>query len=573
MAQTSNENKNIKQQVSTKSSWEETLARFNSIMGQFAGLPLDSFYGVFGRAMSNMAPIQNSRIKAISPLPCDYTKYDLGEFLRKPQSNETALQQVAEGLRWSTYSFQKLVKSYADMLEFHSIVLPQYVMSDEIKSDAFKREVRLVDKFIKKVSLKEEGRKIAMQAETQGKVYYVPRYSVDKSHNEVNYFFLQELPKQWCTIIGKNSVSGWTVSFDLMYFSQIGTDFRQFGDLFEPYMTAFATWQKDKKSFRGKYIYATRNNAREESEVKAWMQNGRWFYYVSLPIERVWTFEIDKSTAIVASPLAGLMQTFAQQADYEAAQLPVILNSLIKIFTGEIPYNDRDNATQEDSYKLSIGGLRYFVEQFNSLMRANQTAGVGFYGAPFQNIRAWDYPEASNANEISRSYLSYGLAKSGAQGVIPIDDRPTEEAVKASEKLEPKYAQSIYGTFERMLNFILNEDLSLRFSWKVKIFGDIYSDEQVRADCLKLIDKGSTYSYLTLCALDDISLLDMLSMSDMVNESGLLDKLRVPPTSFTQSGNSQLKSDTGGAPVKDEASRTETVIEKETQGATEDGDE
>ena len=503
-----------------------------------------------------MAPVQNARVKAISPLPCDYTKYDLGEFLRHPQDSEYPLQQVAEGLRWSTYSFQKLVKSYADMLEFHSIALP-HATGEEIESDAFKRESRLVDKLIRKASLKAEGRKIAMQAGTQGKVFYVPRYSVDKSHNAVNYFFMQELPKQWCTIIGRNSVSGWTVSFNLMYFMQIGTDFRQFGDLFEPYMTDFAAWQKDKKAFRGKFVYMSRNNAREESEVKAWMQDGRWFYYVSLPIERVWTFEIDPSTAIVASPFAGLMQTFAQQADYEAAQISLILNPLIKIFTGEIPYNDRENATKEDSYKMSNGGRDMFVAIFDELMRRNNTAGVGFYGAPFENIKSHDFAESSNANSVSRSFLSYGFAKSGAQGIIPIDDRPTEEAVKASERLEPQFAQAVYRTFERMLSFILNEDLSLRFAWEVKIFGDIYSDEQVRADCLKLIDKGSTYAYLILYALDNLSLLDVLSVTDMVKSSGILDKLRVPPTAFTQTTKRQPLSDTNGAPTKTEQEKQE----------------
>ena len=556
MAKAGTQKTNKQGEATSQNSWGAVIARFNSTVGQFAGMPFDTAYGIFSRAWANMAPMQNARVKAISPLPCDYTKYDLGEFLRHPQDSEYPLQQVAEGLRWSTYSFQKLVKSYADMLEFHSIVLP-HATSEEIESDAFMREVRLVDKLIKKASLKAEGRKIAMQSGTQGKVFYVPRYSVDKSHNTVNYFFMQELPKQWCMIIGKNSVSGWTVSFNLMYFMQIGTDPSQYGDLFLPFLKDFAEWKDEKKAIRKKFVYMTRNNAQEESEVKAWMQDGKWMYYVSLPIERVWTFEIDPSTAIVASPFSGLMQTFAQQADYEAAQISLILNPLIKIFTGEIPYNDRDNATKEDSYKMSNGGRDMFVAIFDELMRRNNTAGVGFYGAPFENIKSHDFQEASNANSVSRSFLSYGFAKSGAQGIIPIDDRPTEEAVKASERLEPQFAQAVYRTFERMLSFILNEDLSLRFAWEVKIFGDIYSDEQVRADCLKLIDKGSTYAYLILYALDNLSLLDVLSVTDMVKSSGILDKLRVPPTAFTQTTKRQPLSDTNGAPTKTEQEKQE----------------
>ena len=570
MAKAGTAKKNM-QEATPQSSWGAAIARFNSLMGQFAGMPFDTAYGIFSRAWANMAPLQNARVKAISPLPCDYTKYDLGEFLRHPQDSEYPLQQVAEGLRWSTYSFQKLVKSYADMLEFHSIVLP-HATAEEIESDAFMREARLVDKLIKKASLKSEGRKIAIQAGTQGKVFYVPRYSVDKSHNAVNYFFMQELPKQWCMIIGKNSVSKWTVSFNLMYFMQIGTDPSQYGDLFLPFLKDFAAWKDEKKAIRKKFVYMTRNNAREESEVKAWMQDGRWFYYVSLPIERVWTFEIDPSTAIVASPFSGLMQTFAQQADYEAAQLPIILNSLIKVFTGEMPYYEANSAKDDDGYRLSLGGRALFEAYWNQMMAQNNTAGTAFYMAPVKNIHAWDYPESANANGISQSFLTYGMAKSGTQALIPVTDRPTQGMAEISAHLESQYDQAIYRTFERMLAFILNEELSLRWEWQVTLWGDVYSDDAARAHALKLIDKGDLWSWIVLCSLDGISIFDRVCANRIVKSSGFMKTLEVPKNAYTQSDNSQPKSDTGGAPTKGESERAETVIEKQTQSATEDSD-
>lgn len=547
-----------------QSSWKAAFQRFNSILGQFAGLPMESLYGAFGRAMNywnNLPSVQNSRVKALSPLPCDYTKQELNEFLVNPQSSEYPLQQVSEGLRWTNYSFNKTVRSYADMLQFHSLILPQHATADEIKSDEFKREYRLVEKVVKSLAPKQTGRKLATQAGYQGKVFYVPRYSVDKSHNKCNYLFMQQLPtgRDWAKIIGLNNISDWTVSFNLMYFMQPGTDYRQFGDLFEPFMTDFNKWvtKEERKAFKGKFVYASRNNAEFESEVKAWQQNGRWFYYVSLPIDRVWTFEIDSSTAITVSPFAGLMQTYAQQADYEAAQLSLIMNPLIKIFTGEIPYTKADSATEEDGFRLSVEMRAVFEAFWNQMMAANQTSGTAFYTAPVENIRSHDYPEAAGANDISKKFLEYGMAKSGIQALVPITDRPTEEAVKASEKLEPQFAQNIYRCFEKMLNYILNEQLNLTYSWRVQIFGDIYSDEQVRANCLKLIDKGSTYAYLILCALDDISLTEMVSMTHLVDASGLLDKLSVPPTAFTQTTRSQPKSDTGGAPTKTEQEKQE----------------
>lgn len=556
------------------------MQRLNNILGMYSGLPQGAMYSAFSRAIANFAPVQHGRTIGINPLPCDFTKEELGAFLRNPASSEYQLQQVGAGLRWSAYPFNKLVLSYASIPTFKNYVAPQYIDKDTLSNDNFKREWRLVEKIRKALDIQSFGRKVTAQAMTYGKVFYMLRTDIDKSHNSVRYAFWQQLPQKYCLIEGFNSVSVYTISFDLTYFYQFGTDYHQFGDLFEPFMLDFYKWREKEEVIKGKYIYASIGGVQERFKIQAyqsngdnsWKQAGQWCYWVSLPIDRVWTFEIDPSTAIAASPLSGLMQTFAQQADYEAAQLSLILNPLIKIFTGEIPYNDRENATKEDSYKLSVAGLEYFIEMFNQLMRQNQTAGAGMYAAPFQNIKSHSFEEAAGANEINQKFSLYAGSKSGTNGIIPMTDRPTEESVKTSAKLEARYATNIYNTLQSAVNYLLQEQLILSYDWDFKVFGDIYNDETTRANCLKQIDKGNTTAYLILCALDDSCLLDKLTEAQFVKASGFLDLLTVPPTSFTQSGNSQPKSDTGGAPTKTEQQKQEYHEEKQTQGATEDGD-
>lgn len=557
-----------------KSSYSVVLEKLNSIAANYANLPMDSIYSAFSRAASgyweNFTPIQRNRILQINPLPYDFTKEQLNEFLKYPQNSDYELQQIGEGLRWSNYSWQKLIKSYADMLQFHTIVTPKYVTKEDIKSENFKREYRLVEKLISVMRPKEIGRKIAMQAGTQGKVFYVPRFEIDKSHNKVSYFFLQELPKSACTLIGFNNISGWTVSFNLCYFLQVGTDYRQFGSLFEPYMDSFAEWystpeNERKISKRGeKFVYATKNNERIEGNRRMWVQNGTAFYYVSLPIDRVWTFEVDSSTGIVASPFTGLMQTLSQQSNFEAAQLSNIINPLIKIFTGEIPYTKAENSTQEDGFRLSLGGRALFEQFWENLTAAHNTDGTAFFTAPVENIKSHDFNAAANSNEISRSYLIYSGAKAGTNGLIPVDDRPNEETVKNSAKLEAQFEKQIYRTFERMTDCII-ESLNLKYEWAVQYWGDIYSDDQVRANALKQIDKGDLYSWQVICSQDGISIFDRLAVSETIKESGFTELLMPPQTSYTQSTKSQSKSDTGGAPNKDQMQVEETKIEKQVE--------
>lgn len=572
MAQTAKKTtKSTQDKVTEKaSSYSAVIERLNNTLSMYSNLPMDSVYSAFGRALgywANQPQIQRNRILGLNPLPCDYTKEELNNFLVNPQNSEYQLQQVGEGLKWTNYSWFKLIKSYADMLQFHSLVLPQHATAEEINSDSFKREARLVYKVIKALMPKQTGRKAAQQAENQGKVFKLPRYSIDKSHNKVNYFLVQDLPKQWCTIIGQNNISDWTISFNLMYFMQPGTDYRQFGDLFEPYMKDFDEWvtADTRKAFKGKFVYASRNNADNfEYDVKVWQQNSRWYYYVSLPIDRVWTFGIDDSTAIVASPFSGLMQNFSQQADREAAELSLILNPIMKLVTGEMPYYESNSAKDDDGYRLSLGGRALFEALFNQLMAQNNTAGTCLYSAPLKNIHAWDYPEATHATSVSNSYLVYGMNKTGMNALIPVTENPHQGISEYSAKLEAQFAQNIYRTFDKMVNYILGT-LNLKWEWEVKFWGDIYSDDTVRAHALKLIDKGDLWGFYLLCSLDDISIYERVNVNEMIKASKFMNTLEVPQTAYTQSGKSTAKSDTGGAPNKDQTQVEETKIEKQVE--------
>ena len=459
--------------------------------------------------------------------------------------------------------------------------MPQYIESDAAKQDEFLREWRLVDKAVKKLGVEEFGHQVTGQAGNQGKVFYILRSNIDKVHNRVNYIFPQQLPSNWCKIIGFNNVSKYTVSFDMMYFTQIGRDWTQYGNLFEPFikdfMSVFSQPEKE-QGVGSRFVYAKeqrvningkeyyfdplRVNKNGEGSPEMFQQNGRWCYYVSLPIDRVWTFELDDTTAIVVSPFAGLMQTFAQQADYEAAQLSLIMNPLIKIFTGEIPYDTSPNAKTEDSYKLSVSGRALFERYWWELMAKTHTGGAGFYTAPVVNIKSHDFSESANANDVSSSFNTYSMEKAGLTALIPVIDNPHQGMAEYSGKLESRFAERIYRTLEKAFNYFIST-LNLKYEWSLHLFGSVYLDDIIRSNALKQLDKGDTTQHFILAALDGVSVLDRLSMSNVIKGCGLLDMLTPPATSYTMSTKTAPKSDTGGAPTKTKTEIIETKQEKE----------
>lgn len=541
-----------------KSSYDGILAKMSSMAEQYAFLGASSMLSAFSRAaagMPNQPQIQNRRIKAISSLPADYTKEQIGEFLRNPYGNEIGLRQTSQVLKWTAYPYYKIIRTYQDIPSYRHYVKPLYIDGAAAKSKEFMREAILLDKVNKRLNPSQCAHRITGEAVTQGKAIYTLRAEVDKVHNRANYAFMQQLPQDWCEIIGYNSVSGYTVSFDMMYFLEPGTDWTQFGDLFAPYIDdfnrIFQEPSKDKKAKTG-YVYCQRRGGRGnknriypsqinfggEGNPRIWEQNGRWMYYVSLPIDKVWVYEIDDTTPAVISPLSGLMLTYAQQSDYEAAQLSLLLNPLIKIFTGEIPYF-ADNGTQkEDGYRLSNNGRMLFETLFQLMMSQNNTGGTAFFSAPVANIKSHDFSESANANDISESFNRYGMEKAGLSALIPAMADVKASQVAVAQKLEAQYTSCIYRQFERMMNAFY-ASLNLKYDFEFVMFGDIFSDEKTRDALNKELATGDITAFMKLAALDGESWIDKLSALRVMGASGIMELLQVPQTAYTQSAKDQ----------------------------------
>ena len=561
-------------------SYAELILRFEKLATQYANVPTSGLFDAFSRAgmgLSNQPQIQNQRIKAISSLPADYSKEEIGEFLRNPYNSEEGLRQTSEILRWTAYPYFKITKAYADIPLYCHYSRPLYVTGADAQTKEFQREAILIDKINKELRPQSAAHMIIGQAVTSGKVFYQIRCKADKSHNKVPYAFLQQLPTDWCRLIGRNNVSGWTVSFDMMYFLQPGADWRQYGDLFVPFLKDFEKAVKpigsnepigrsdprvvycDAKPYRINEG-AIRTNA--VGNPNMFYQNGRWFYYVSLPVDRVWCFEIDDTSPAVASPLSGLMLTYAQQADYEAAQLSLLLNPLIKIFTGEIPYFRDAGVEKEDTYKLSLGGRAMFEAFFHMLMQRNNTGGTAFFTAPVENIKSHDYAESANANEISSSFNRYAGSKAGLSALIPVDEDIKASQVEASKLLESRFCDCIYRQFERMMN-TLYHNLGLRYEWEFVFFGTIYNEKNVRENAEKALARGDISAYFRLAALDGESIFDKASMMHTVSGLGLTALLEAPQTSYTQTSDASNKTGRPTSDITDQTDSEDTIDARE----------
>ena len=525
----------------------------------------------FSTAFTNNPDVQNRRVKQISSLPEETSKDEIVEMLRNPDDSEIGLRQVSNILEYTAYPMYKIRQTYQDLLTYRHYVYPVIDRKEEAKKEDFRREWRTVARFEEEMQCSRVARQIVGQCIRDGKVFYVPRVSIDKAHAKVETAYLQQLPQDWVKIAGFNNLSKYTIAFNMMYFLQPGTTYTQFGDLFKPYINDFlqAFDREPERTPKGVLLASRKDINRDhmmhlqklsamgelEGNPEIYNVNGTtWFYWVYLPPEKVWTFEADDVKPNVVSPFTGLMLSMAAIAQYEQVQLEIVQNPLVALLHGEIETYDAVSPTESDPYKVSPAGRELFESLFYQTMAMTNTGGIGIYSAPFRNMKLDQLSEAPNANQISSSGYEYAMEKSGLSAIIPTTSDARAGVAMISLMIESRFAYHIYYQFERMMNVLIDRQ-NFHYEWRFHMFGSLAEDEKMLEQMRKSMELGILPDVFAYNALRGRNTLDDMGMSYAISASGLLEE-RIPLiTSYSaKNGDGNLPpaaQDQGGRPKSD----------------------
>lgn len=508
---------------------------------RYSRLSTDKMIRAFGDAWLSNPYVQNTRMKRIRSTPILRPRDDVEELIKNAQNNEQALRETGIALNYSSYPFYKLKTTIASILTYSWYYIPQYIEKTDAELPEFKRERRLVDKFCKKMKPSLHGRTITQSALDEGKVFRYVRYSVDKVHNEVYAADLQELPSDWCKIVGRNSDSYYTVAFDFTYFWQAGTSVDQFDPVFREYFDMLMGVTEETGGItsqrKARVINMAKAGALSEANrnISAEKVNGKYYFWVTLPVRRCFTFGLDFSNPLQASMLMGLYLTGADLSQYEYLQKQLLQVPLYALLTGEVPYHDEKQGKRTDDVKLSPTGYTYYQNLFYQIMAANDTSGVDVYFAPVDNLKLQNLQEVPNAADVvTKAYQDFNT-KAGVTGILATTDKPMAALVASTQKIEARYADLIYEQFMNMMNITL-EELNLKYSWRFVMFGDVFSKEKQLQTAKEGMTLGillDTYVYNALLGrtIED----DYAASADMV-ATGIMD-MRVPlRSSYTGGG-------------------------------------
>jgi len=528
-------------EVNNTDTWSELAKGIKRLNGQYGSLGMSSIFSAWTAAgginlLNQWPQIQNARIKGVNTRAADYNKDQIADMVQEPGSYERELRAVSTSLDGSAMTYSVILDTYQNIPTYDWYVYPSETIS-HVSYEQMRRDYILTQKLADKINPSATARRINGQCAKFGKVFYTPRYDVDKSHNAVKYAFLQQLPTDWCMIVGHNNGPGkYTVAFDLMYFMQPGTDPRQFGDLFLPYMEAFSEVVES----REKYIYTSKQerygiNAEKfrQNETAETIGNPMWYqvgvtnyYWVNLPADKVIVFERNDRTVDVVPETSGMMVSMVQVPAYEAAQLEIILNPLTSIMTGELPTYDTQAVPGADPVAISPATRELFETFWYQMLANNNTSGIGLYLAPAKNLKLQTITDTVSSTSIAEHAYSDQIQKAGLAAIIPTSDDPKVGVAELSAKVNAQAVQPIYWTFERMMNAIF-ESLNLKTVMRFHMFGDVFSRDREMEQARKDMTLGLMEATLKYNAMMGHSILDDLAISEFVTKSGIMDR-RLP---------------------------------------------
>ena len=524
------------------------MMRLNDMYG---GMPFEDVYSAFvGAGGANMLAawpnLQNRRVCSINTKPAKYGKDAIEEMVGNPEENEKALRSISASLSHSTKTYDLIIQTYPNIMTYDWYISIGYSRNAPDKERQM-REYALAYQIAETMDVKAKAREINGLCQKYGKVFYTPRISLDKAHGKVNYAFLQQLPEDWCKIVGFNNGPGrYTVAFNLMYFLWPGNDWRQFGDLFAPYMPHFY----DVVETKSKTVYAAKINTEKFKKLEIsdtpghpkWeLVGGQWMYWVTLPADRVITFEADDRTPLVAPPNTGLMVSMTQIPNYEAAQMEIILNPLTSVLTGTLETTDPKSVSNAEPILVSPAVRKLFETLWYDMLAKNNTSGIGLYLAPAKDLKLQTLSDTVSNTDISSSAYADQVEKAGLPALIPTTDDPKVGVAQLSAGMHARYSMPIYWGFERMMNWIF-ENLGFKSRLRFHMFGNIFDREKELENARKGMTLGILPDTLRYDAMMGISPLEDIATSAFISDSGLLDMRKPLVSSYS------AKQETGTLP-------------------------
>lgn len=555
------------EKVSNANLWREYLSSFSRTVSSPDEAP-DKFSKASAKVSSFMYDpyVQNNRVKKISgQIFSGEDRQQLEDAVTNPGDNEDVLKSYALRLNAANYPLYRKNRLPSDILTYHNYTIP---LDSAMEAEKQKEDEILLSSWRECFRPSYQFRRITSQVGVLGKVAYYYRQSTTRVQNakrdeivdfaknpkRVEAAFLQQLPVGWWKITGFTDKNFYRVSFNLMYFLQLGNSLEDFDDFFkEAYshligkndsllfnypspldlrrMGAKERKALDKSSITiGGQKYVLNNEASIDMANDFGYTNGNWFYWVELPADRCFVFSDQEATANAAPSTMGVFLQAKDLDSYAILQQQLSSLPLNSMVVGEIPFHDNNlTGNTNDDFRVTPETMLFFNDMFN---RTSPT-GTGVQGLPYKNLKLLQFDGVTNGSDIYLKATQQFLISTGLGSLFTLTEKPNEAQVKTAQILEARYADFIYEQFENFVSIVYRRLLGLNYRWEFHIFGDCFSDESRKVELKAGLSLGQSYLLPRYVAMEDYSMEGAIATMDYLKKERLYDKFILLPNSYT----------------------------------------
>jgi len=494
--------------------------------------------------------LQNQRIKNLYTQAKKYGKADIASFLENPGNNEVQLRSLAWANSSSQQIFYNVLRRASDVPLYNYYVIPDLLDSETDYSDQnFKNEDKFINEWLEVFNVKNTFKTIALEVKREGKSSYLLRNKDSGSgkNRKPEFCTLQKMPTDWIKITGKGLL-GYTISFDMMYFLNMGNSPKFFGEFIE------AAWADminngivskneagteyvfyEDKAVNYQFAYGTEKyKTTIESTVygNGRGRNRRYMFWLQMPFDICYTFGSDNSHPWMAPDTMGLMLKMQELTDY--CQLAGLIAStpLTAVLTGEIePIPNPRAGKSESIYAPEI--IQGMQDKFNAITSTNVEA----FFFPAKNIKLQQLSADVNSSEIISTATSNFIESAGEGGLTITTDKPNVAQINVAKQLAASQQNYITLQFENAMNFIIQHKLNLKHRWKIRIWGDIFNNENDKKFLKEIVANGNIALLPKLMSAEGLSLRDTKAITEYIEELGFYKKFMT----YTQLKSAELK--------------------------------
>lgn len=509
---------------------DELTRRWNTTFQHMALLDGSTGIGAVAEKWNKLNPfLQNQRIKDIYSRAKKFDKVSISDFLETPGSHEHELRSLAWANSSSQQIYYNILRRSCDIPNFHYFIVPDLLSGEGAYSqEDFEQEDRLVQNWFETFGVPGTLKTISMEVKREGKSSYLLRNKfVGSGKNKKTAFCtFQKMPTDWVKITGKGLL-GYTISFDMMYFLNIANSPSDFGEFIElAWADMVETGVVERDSSGKKYTFNLDKAAtyafkyKEETypssiEIIKKGRQENYMFWLRMPFDICYTFGSDNSQPWVAPDTMGLMLKLQELTDYGQLAGLIASTPLTAVLTGEIETISQPRAGKNESV-FSPEVLRGYMDQFNTATSTN----VEFWAMPCRNIKLNQLQADVNSSDIINNATRNFITSAGEGGLTITTDKPNVAQVTVAKQLAASQQRYVTLQFERVFNFILQHKLGLKYDWKIRIWGDIFNNDNDKKYLKEIVANGNIALLPKLMSAEGISMRDTKAITEYIKTLG-----------------------------------------------------